>query len=76
LHRGPFDSDAAERQEVIDYIKEKGPATPGAMRTGLGLPRRTLSRILAELVDAGTLHRMGNSPNDPSATYRLSVKER
>jgi hypothetical protein len=57
--------------QICDYIKTHGAATPKAIREAVSLPRRTVTRLLAVLVDQGRLARDGESPQDPSATYRL-----
>jgi uncharacterized membrane protein len=61
--------DAGER--VFEYIRQKGSATPKVLREALGLSRSTVTRVLSSLVEAGRLAREGDSPQDPSALYRL-----
>ena len=56
--------------QICDFLKRNGPATPKAIREEVDLPRRTLARLLSVLVDQGRLERLGASPQDPSATYR------
>jgi uncharacterized membrane protein len=56
---------------VLDCIRQKGSATPKTLREALGLSRSTVTRVLAAHVEAGRLAREGDSPQDPSALYRL-----
>jgi hypothetical protein len=56
---------------VIDFLKTHGPSSPASISDALLMPRRTLTRVLAQLVARGTVIKEGASANDPSSQYRL-----
>ncbi len=58
-----------ERENVLAYLRQNGPSTPKTIREALTLPRRSVTRLLAELLEEGELVRSGSSPSDPAATY-------
>jgi DNA-binding transcriptional ArsR family regulator len=43
------------RRRIIDYVKERGPATPEQIAEALGIHRSTLSVDMAALREAGKL---------------------
>ncbi len=55
---------------LVDYLRRQGPQTPKALADALEMPRRSVARLLKELIRAGSLQRQGG-PFDPSAVYRV-----
>jgi DNA-binding MarR family transcriptional regulator len=53
-------------------VKQSGPATPKMIREALGVPRRTITRLLAVLVAQNRLERTGDS-QDPAVTYKAKI---
>ena len=70
---GPDDetSDEAQKEAVLNYLRQKGPTTPAGLTQALGLPRRTLARVLARLMAEKAVVRDARYPSDPAATYHL-----
>lgn len=62
---------AEEARQVSDFLAKAGPSTPKAISDGTQIPRRTLTRVISEMALDGRLVREGNSPKNPTATYRL-----
>lgn len=65
-----MEGESGPTERVFEYLRRHGAAAPKAIRDALDLPRRTVTRALADLVSQGRAARDGDSPQDPSATYR------
>jgi len=44
------------RQEILEYLKENGSATPNELSKALGRDRSTIRRLLASLKRKGIVH--------------------
>ena len=53
-----------------EHLRHQGPQTPKALSDALGIPRRSVARLLKDLVQAGAIERQGG-PFDPSAVYQI-----
>jgi hypothetical protein len=62
-------SEDLAKAQVLDFLQSSGPANPKAISEGTGIPRRTLTRILKDLLAEGELTRKGDSPHDPFALF-------
>lgn len=61
----------SDEEKILAYL-EKQPQTPKAISETLEIPRRTVARLLSHLQNTGRVRRDGDSPNDPSASYKLT----
>ncbi len=62
-----LDADAAR---LMEELRRQNSQTPKALSDATGIPRRSVARLLKNLVQSGALVRHGG-PFDPSATYGL-----
>lgn len=63
------DPDAAR---LLDQLRHHGPQTPKSLSESLDIPRRSVARLLKDLVQADAITRQGG-PFDPSAVYHIKV---
>lgn len=67
-------ADPPLRAQILSQVTAQGPSTPNALSAALGIPRRTLGRLLKEMVQDGSLVRQARYANDPSALYQVKNK--
>lgn len=61
-------------REVLELLRAAGAASTGDITLSMGLSRPNVLRRLTALQDAGLIERVGNSPKDPRAYWRLRVE--
>ncbi len=73
--RLPANADSAletQKAKVMEFLRLQGPSSPKTISDATQIPRRTLSRLLADLIVTRQVFRDADSPKDPSGTYRVS----
>lgn len=66
------DEELQVRKAVTDLLKQKGQAAPKELAAAVLVPRRSLNRILADMVREGLITRGSAAPTDAYAPYTLT----
>lgn len=71
LLENPEGESLSERDAITNFLRTSGSSSARSISEAIGIPRRSLSRLLADLVKEGAILRTAASPTDPNATFRL-----